>query len=108
MDKILYYEDELKDDFAKVKFNSKPLEDTYEYIPHNKFRKIFDFLLFHCLATPVGFIYMKLLYHERIVNKEVLKPYKGKGYFYCQKDKRVSVVDIFVWLPIFGFRILLF
>ena len=90
MKKVLYYEDELKDDFSKVKFNSKPLEDTYQYIPTNIFRRMIDFILFKCLATPFGYIYSKVVWHEKYINKKVLKPYHGTGYFIYANHTRIA------------------
>lgn len=81
--KILYYSDELNDDFAGTNIEQKKLPDDFKYINGNIFFKIGAFLI-TCFALPFLFLINKILYHQKVVNKRALKRAKSSGYFiYC-------------------------
>lgn len=77
---IIYYEDELNDDFATTVKNIKPLPDNYKFISNNFLVKIFEFIGYRMLMTPFAFIYCKIKFNYKIKNKKILKQIKN-GYF---------------------------
>ena len=81
MKRVYYYSDELNDDFAGTKIRRKQLPADYDYFPKNPLRHAFGFLLYRVIATPVVFLYEKLIRREKIVNRKLLKKYGKDGYF---------------------------
>ncbi len=78
---VIYYKDELNDDFAKGNIETVKIDENYKYIRKNPFWNICAFILYRIVATPLAFIYAKLKFNMKIVNKEILKEVKNKGYF---------------------------
>ena len=79
--KTIYYSDPLHDDFANNGIKSKPLTENYKYIPGNPLRRSFDFLFYHCIAVPIVFVYQKVRFREKIVNRSALLPYLLSGFY---------------------------
>ena len=78
--KILYYSDELNDDFAGTNIEQKKLPEDFEYVSKNFFFNLGKFLL-HWLIVPIIWLLVKIIYHQKYVNKRVLKRCKKSGYF---------------------------
>lgn len=79
--KEIYYSDELNDDFANSDVEAKTIDSNYDYAPKNIFWKITSSLIYICIAFPLAYLYSKIKFRYKIVNKNILKKYKGAGYF---------------------------
>ena len=86
MKKIIYYENELEDEFAGDNIRPKAIDEAYDY-DGGIGRRIGRHLLYGVLARPIAYIYLKLMYSHKIVNRPVIRDtmkrseYKGKGFF---------------------------
>lgn len=80
-EKVIYYSDELNDEFAGDNIVAKRIDGNYKYIKSGIFGKIGHIFWYRIIATPLAFCYLKLYFHHKIVNKKVLKEAKGKPYF---------------------------
>ena len=78
--KKFYYRDEVNDDFAVVKIQVKK-QKPFKYIHTNPFWRFFGSVLYYVIAKPICFLTNKIVFHQRIRNKAVLKKCKHKGYF---------------------------
>ena len=78
--KIIYYKDELNDEFSEAKIVPRKIDENYKYIHKNPFWIIMAFL-FNLIAIPIKFIYPKLKFRIKYIGKEKLKKYKKTGYF---------------------------
>ena len=78
---VIYYNDEANDDFANGKIETVKIDQNYKYIRKNPIWNISAFILYRIIAMPIAFIYAKLKFKMKIVNKEKLKKCKDKGYF---------------------------
>jgi len=78
--KIIYYEDELNDEFSKVKIIPRNIDENYKYINKNIFWN-FGAFLFNLIAFPVKMLYPKIKFRIKYIGKEKLKAYKDNGYF---------------------------
>lgn len=78
--KVIYYTDELNDDFSEAKVTSKVIDKNYKYLHKNIFWKLSYFFWYRIVATPLGFIYLKTKFKHKIIGKEKLKKCKS-GYF---------------------------
>ena len=78
--KIIYYKDELKDEFSGAKIIPKKIDENYKYIHKNPFWHILAFL-FNIAMFPIKRIYPKIKFRIQYIGKEKLKEYRKKGYF---------------------------
>lgn len=81
MERILYYSDELNDDFAGTHIVKRPLKPNYRYFNKGLFGALKKFFIYRCIITPIGFLYCKLIKKVTYKNKKVLKGYKNRGCF---------------------------
>ena len=78
--KKLYYADEINDDFAINKIKVKKSKKPFKYIHRNPLWVFFELLIYHVIARPLVWILNKVIYHQRIKNKRVLKRFRKRGY----------------------------
>lgn len=79
--KVFYYEDEQNSELVGSKIEQIKIGGKYKYIHKNCLWNITAFILYRIIAYPIAFIYAKLKFKLKIVNREVLKQAKGKGIF---------------------------
>lgn len=89
-DKIIYYKDELNDDFANTNIKQKKLPPDYRYFTKNPFRRIIAFIFYHFIVTPIVFLFQKIVHHEKIVGRKKLKKYRKEGYFLYGNHTRLA------------------
>ena len=80
--KTYYYSDLLNDDFAGYNLGTNTTPADFEYLPHSPLFKFFGFILYFCIAKPFTWLYVKIAYHQKYVNKKVLREARGKGKFF--------------------------
>ena len=79
--RIIYYCDELNDEFSTARITPKPIDGRYVYFHGSKFKAFTHFFWYRIVATPLAFLYTRLGFDHRIMNREILSPYKKTGYF---------------------------
>ncbi len=80
-DKIIYYKDELNDEFSTAKIIPRKIDENYKYIHKNVIWNACAFLLQNILSIPIKYLYAKIKFRVKYVGKEKLKQYKKQGYF---------------------------
>ncbi len=85
MRKTFYYTDELNDDFATTvpKDKIKPLPKNYRYLTKNIFGWLFAGCVYHGLAKPLAWLYLKIKFHLRFVNRRILKQTKQGAFLFA-------------------------
>lgn len=78
--KVIYYTNESEDEFSSAQISAKKIDEKYSY-RGGFLRRVGRVVLYYGLARPLGFLFLKIKYGHKIVNKEVLMEAKGKGYF---------------------------
>ena len=78
--KIIYYEDELNDEFSKAKIIPRKIDENYKY-EHSLFWDICSILLQNFLSIPIKYFYSKIKFRIKYIGKEKIKLYKKQGYF---------------------------
>ena len=58
--KVIYYEDELNDEFSEVKIVPKKIDENYKYIHKNVIWNACAFLLQNVLSLPIKYLYAKI------------------------------------------------
>ena len=81
MDKIIYYTDELNDEFSDAKITPRVIDGSYVYVYKSLWKKFTHFFWLRIIAHPIAFCYLKFKYHHKFINKKVIKPYKKDAYF---------------------------
>lgn len=79
--KVIYYKDELKDEFSKAKIIPKKIDEKYKYIHTNPIWNFCAFLVQNILSVPIKIIYPKIKFKIKYIGKDKLKKYKKEGYF---------------------------
>lgn len=79
--RIIYYEDELNDEFSTAQIVPKKIGDDYVYIHTSFVKKFTHFFWYRIVATPIAFFYLKIKFHHKIVNKKTLNTHKKTGCF---------------------------
>ncbi len=78
--KVIYYTDELNDEFSSAKITPRKIDENYKY----KHGKVWDFcswIIQNVISMPIKVGYAKLKFRIKYVGKEKLKDYKSSGYF---------------------------
>lgn len=79
--KVIYYENELTDEFSTAVIEPIKIDKDYVYVRKSLFRRFTHFFWYRIVAHPIAFFYTKCKFRHKIVNAQVLKPYRGQGYF---------------------------
>lgn len=80
-EKLVYYSDELNDEFAGDNIKAKTIDENYKYLHKSPFKLLTHLFWYRMVAYPLAIIYMKLKYHHKVVNRRALKQCKKTGYF---------------------------
>ena len=80
-DKVIYYHDELNDDFEGKNITPIKIDGNYKYIHKNLLWNLSAAILYRGILTPACWLYGKIKFGLKIENKEILKLCKNSGYF---------------------------
>lgn len=79
--KIIYYTDELNDEFSLAEISPRTIDKNYVYIHKSLFKKFTRFFWYRIVFFPIAILYSKIKFHHKVVNQDVIKGYKKSGYF---------------------------
>lgn len=78
---VIYYEDELNDEFSTAVITPKRIDENYQYIYSGAWKKFIHFFWYRIIATPLAYLYLKLYFGHKIVNRGAVKQAKNTGWF---------------------------
>ena len=81
--KIVYYEDELNDEFSKVKIKPRIIDEHFKY-HKSAIWEVFSYFLQNILSLPIKYLYLKIKFHHVFIGKEKIRKYikhNNKGLF---------------------------
>ena len=81
MNKIIYYQDELNEEFSKSSIEPRIIDENYKYVHKNPLWNLCSFVLQNILSVPIKILYAKIKFRIKYIGKEKIKPYKNEGYF---------------------------
>ena len=93
--KVIYYEDELNDEFSEAKIDARKIDENYKYEHKSLLWNLFAYLVQNIISVPIKFIYAKLKFRIKYIGREKLKPYKKQGYFVYGNHTQ-SFADTFI------------
>lgn len=79
--KIIYYSDELNDEFSLAQITPKKIDKNYKYVHKSLFKKFTRFFWYRIVFFPIAYFHSKIRFCQRVENAAVIKPYKKGGYF---------------------------
>ena len=80
-ERVIYYQDELNDDFAGNGIKVKPIKNEYKYIRKSWVFKVNAFLGKYLISVPILWFIDTFIFRVKVENKKVLKYFKKKGYY---------------------------
>ncbi len=81
MERTLYYSDELNDDFAGTHIVRRDVSPKYRYFNRGITGAAAKLLLYRLFATPLVFLYNKIIKHVTYKNKRCMRGFKRRGCF---------------------------
>ena len=78
---VIYYHDELTDEFSTAQIKARKIDENYCYDNNTLAGKAAHVFWYRILARPLAWVYLKVAYRHKIVNKQALKKEKGHGFF---------------------------
>lgn len=79
--RIIYYENELEDEFSEAQLDTVHIGADYEYCREGAWRRFTHFFWYRVVATPLAFLYSRVVLGQRIVGAQVMRPYLDGGFF---------------------------
>ena len=79
--KVIYYTDELHDEFSTFTTDPPYIDGSYDYERRSGIKKFMNFFLYRIVMYPIVVLYALIVFRQKIVGREKLKPFKGKGIF---------------------------
>ena len=79
-DKVIYYSDELTDEFSKAVIIPKKIDGSYVYCYDSAWKRFTHFFWYRIIGTPLAFLYSRIVLGQKTVGREKLKNVRG-GYF---------------------------
>ena len=81
MKKVIFYEDELNDEFSTAKIEPRVIDENYKYVHKNPLWNLCSILMQNVFSVPIKVLYSNIKFRIKYIGKEKLRPYKRKGYF---------------------------
>ena len=78
--KIIYYEDELNDEFSEAVIIPRKIDDKYKY-KHSIIWESISYIMQNFLSMPIKVLYSKIKFKIKFIGKEKFKASKNTGYF---------------------------
>lgn len=78
--KVIYYEDELNDEFSEAKITPRKVDEKYKY-KRGYIWNVLSYIFQNILSMPIKYFYAKFKLKIKFVGKEKFKECKKTGYF---------------------------
>lgn len=92
--KVVYYTDELNDDFAGTSISAREVGEDYKFVNRNPIWRAAATFFYRGIATPIVYLVCKLGYGLRIKNRKAIKKL-GKQGFFMYSNHTQDLVDSF-------------
>lgn len=76
---VIYYTDELHDEFSTFTTNPPYIDGSYDYERKSWFKKFMNFLCYRVIMYPIVVLYGLIVFRQKIVGRKKLKPFKKQG-----------------------------
>lgn len=79
--KVYYYSDEINDEFSGIERDPYRIDSSFKYVNNNFIYLFFKFLVYRVIMTPAAYLYLKLKFHTKFVNRKCFKKVGKQGFF---------------------------
>jgi acyltransferase len=86
--KVIYYNDELNDEFSTAVIEPRIIDERYNY-KHSFIWECFSALLQNVLSVPIKWIYLKCKFRHKFISKEKYRECKNTGFFIYSNHTQV-------------------
>lgn len=93
--KIIYYSDELNDDFAGVQRINYQIPGNYKFTHKNAFWNVLAFIVYRIIMTPIAFMYCKIKLRSKIIDNTA-KPLKATKGCFLYANHTLLIGDAFI------------
>lgn len=87
--RIVYYTDELNDEFSGTSFVPRAIDEEYPY-EGGLLRKIGHVFWYHIIAIPIAYLFLYFKFRHKIVNRHLLKEAKGAYFLYGNHTQQLA------------------
>ena len=78
--KVIYYTNELEDEFSEAQIEPKVIDGSYSY-EGGFWRQVGRVFVYNIVAKPFGYAFLKVKYGHKIINRKLLKEVGKQGFF---------------------------
>ena len=78
-ERVVYYTDPLKDDFAGTKISTVRVDASFPYLRRSLPWRVGSFLMYYGVAVPIVWLTAKLYLGLKFENRAALKKVRGSG-----------------------------
>ena len=90
MKNIIYYKDELNDEFSPKKIIPKKIDKNYKYINNSLWWKTARFFLYRVIATPIAYVYCRSKFKVKFIGREIFKNIKTGFFLYGNHTQDIA------------------
>ncbi|MGN0728163.1 lysophospholipid acyltransferase family protein [Treponema sp.] len=92
---VIYYHDELNDEFAFDNISPRKIGADYIYIRNSIWKKFTRFFWYRIVALPAAALYLKIFWRHKIVNKKAIGQ-SGKNAFFIYGNHTHNICDALI------------
>lgn len=86
----IYYKDELNDEFSSADIKAKEIDGDYVYVRTSPWSKFTRFFWYRIFATPLAFLYSKIVLGQKVSGDNPLKRHRGGCFVYINHTQQVG------------------
>ncbi len=94
--KTIYYDDELKDEFSAAQIKARRIDGGYRYLRERPVDRLIHGVAYWGLAKPLGWLFLKVRYRQKVVGKEKLRGLPGGQAVFLYGNHTNAAMDPFV------------
>lgn len=79
--RIIYYTDELRDEFSTFTTTPPVIDGSYDYDDSSFLKQLRRFFVYRIMIIPIAWLHSQIAFHRKTVGREKLRPYRKQGIF---------------------------
>ncbi len=92
--KIVYYKDELNDEFSEAQITPIKIDKDYVYFKNTIFYKMSAFFWYRLVAIPIAYTYIKFKFRHKVIGKSKVKKCKEGSFLYGNHTHHLTDVIV--------------
>lgn len=93
--RIIFYTDERNDEFSRAQITPRVIDGSYIYDHDSAWKRFTHFFWYRIVATPIAFLYTKLVFGHKTVNRELLRA-QAEGGRFIYGNHTQDIADAFI------------